>query len=96
VHLDVDIHNYYEHLVVEYITTNDYVSLYNKEFTADVCCLALNELPPRYIRHDIDMAFYLTSAQRQAMEQEVDKAMRHSLAYLLNKDTSGVLKQASS
>ena len=34
----------------------------------DVACVALNRLPPRYIRHVADLAFYQTPATRGAAE----------------------------
>lgn len=84
-HLNTDIHNYYEHLVVEYIIEKDLKAIHDKDFLADVSCLALNQLPPRYIRHDVDMAFYLTSSKRTEMTDEVAAAMEHSLFYMLKK-----------
>jgi len=85
VHLNTDIHNYYEHLVTEHITVNKYDETYDKEFIDDVSCFALNLLPSRYIRHDVDMAFYLTSGDRHNMVKEVNIAMVESLEYLLKK-----------
>src|SRR4249920_2893166 len=29
------------------------------DLLADVACVALNRMPPRYIRHEVDMTFYL-------------------------------------
>lgn len=83
-HLDLDIHNYYEKLMVEYLVTSDKYSSFDKDFMADVCCLALTRLPARYIRHEIDMSFYLSSADRLKMRAEVDDAIRAAVDYLSN------------
>ena len=32
-------------------------------FMADVACVALNKLPAKYIRHHVDMTFYMTPAE---------------------------------
>ncbi len=31
----------------------------------DIACVALNRLPPRYIRHNVDFSFYLTDLERE-------------------------------
>lgn len=89
-HLNIDIHNYYEHLVMDYINKHEDCRYYDEEFLADVCCLALNELPARYIRHEIDMAFYLSSAQRHDMALEVQYAVNNSIKYLRDKQEAEV------
>lgn len=70
------IHNYYESLVGEYLLNEalkgDEVT---QDFIEDVACLALNRLPARYVRHDVDMAFFLTTPERERMQQEVVEAV---------------------
>lgn len=83
--LDLDIHNFYEHLVIEHLEAHNLSSEYDSEFLADLCCLALSQLPARYIRHDIDMAFFLSSDERSSMSNEVDKAVTNALHYLQEK-----------
>lgn len=83
-HLDLDIHNYYEKLMVEHLSRSDDYSSFDKEFMADVCCLALTRLPARYIRHEIDMSFYLSSDDRLKMSYEVDNAIKAAVDYLSN------------
>lgn len=79
--LDNNIHNHYEHLVLDYINShlNDE---YSESFIADLICLTLNRLPPRYIRHEVDMSFYLPQSERMDMEFQVSKALNASLAFL--------------
>ncbi len=85
-HLDLDIHNYYEKLMVMHlVTTNEYAD-FDKEFMADVCCLALTRLPARYIRHEIDMSFYLSSDDRMQMNHEVSEAVKAAVQYLTDHD----------
>ena len=72
------VHNYYERLVFEDVAR---LSESHPEFTsdmlADVACVALNRLPARYVRHDVDLIFYLTEHERNAIEH----AMHESLSY---------------
>ncbi len=37
----------------------------------DVACVALNRLPPRYIRHAVDLAFYQSEKERADNERAV-------------------------
>ncbi|KJZ13551.1 competence protein ComFB [Marinomonas sp. SBI22] len=82
--LDNSIHNYYEHLVLDYINTH-FAEDHSDNFIADLICLTLNHLPPRYIRHEVDMAFYLPQSERMAMEFQVEKALKKSLTFLEGK-----------
>ena len=77
------IHNYYERLVLEEIaSTSERVTSGDKEFLADVACVALNRLPPRYIRHDVDMTFFMSPQELQEMSQKVADAVRSAIAYV--------------
>ena len=80
--LDDDIHNYYEHLVLERITKLGLDATKSPDYLADLCCLALNQVPPRYIRYEVDMAFYLPQSERNQMEMNVEHAISKALKYL--------------
>jgi len=85
------IHNYYEHLVIDYMQSEIIPDTEDKssDFFLDVACYALSKLPARYMRHEIDMAFYLESAERGKMmaqvKKEVDKAVKY-IGKNFNKD----------
>lgn len=80
--LDDDIHNYYEHLVIERITALGLDKHKTADYLADLCCLALNQVPPRYIRYEVDMAFYLPQSERKQMEMNVEHAVDKAIRYL--------------
>lgn len=69
------VHNYYERLVFQEIKEN-YLELLDEELLADMACIALNRIPPRYIRYDIDMSFFLTTEERITIEHQVRKACK--------------------
>ena len=71
------VHNYYERLVFERIHELLVVGegLRDEDFLEDVACVALNGLPAKYVRHDVDMIFYLTSDERTTMERMVREAV---------------------
>ena len=88
VKLDDDIHNYYEHLVLERISKLGLDTTKSPDYLADLCCLALNQVPPRYIRYEVDMAFYLPQSERNQMEMNVEHAISKALKYLDEADKS--------
>ena len=54
----------------------------NAELLADVACVALNRLPPRYIRHEVDFAFYLSDRERTETEAAIDEAVSSAFAFV--------------
>ncbi len=87
--LDDDIHNYYEHLILERIEMLGINKSKDSNYVADLCCLALNQVPPRYIRYEVDMAFYLPQNERQQMEMNVVNAVSKGIAFLDEKAKTG-------
>ncbi len=76
------IRNYYEQLVIDEVMNTVAKPHSDQDFLEDVTCLALNKLPPRYLRHEVDMAFYLTSSERQQMHDSVASAVREAADYV--------------
>lgn len=70
------VHNYYERLVFNEINESYSESELNEEQQADMACIALNRIPPRYIRYDIDMSFYLSPQEHMEIEETVKKAVK--------------------
>lgn len=77
-----DIHNYYEKLVTLHFDTAKFDEKYDEDFIADLFCVVLNQLPTRYIRHEVDMAFYLPPSERFEMENKVKKAITKALDFM--------------
>lgn len=78
--LNDDIHNYYEKLLIDEIQKQKIEDGYDNDTLADFCCTALNQLPPRYIRYEVDMAFYSPPSERLEMEQRVRDAVEFAKA----------------
>jgi hypothetical protein len=75
--------NYYEKQVYDEITAelgNTYRD--DPDFLADIACVALNSLPPRYIRHQVDMAFYMSSKEREHMEDVIERAVQDAIDFV--------------
>lgn len=79
-----EIHNYYEHLVFEYIDLNIVPKSKGKsdDYFLDIACVALNKLPTRYVRYEVDMAFFLHQQDRLDMQTAVSNAINEAKAYI--------------
>ncbi|MFT5164505.1 MAG: hypothetical protein ACI9FJ_003107 [Alteromonadaceae bacterium] len=84
--LDNDIHNFYEHIVIERLGMMGLDTQKDANYIADLSCIVLNQLPPRYIRYQVDMAFYLPQHERIQMEIKVKDTVDRAIEYLDNKD----------
>jgi hypothetical protein len=52
------------------------------ELLADVACVALNRLPPRYIRHEVDFVFYLSDRERVDSERHLLDAVDYAFGFV--------------
>jgi hypothetical protein len=48
----------------------------------DVACVALNRLPPRYIRHEADYAYFITERERANNELAVSEAVEYAFGFV--------------
>jgi hypothetical protein len=79
------IHNYHERFVFQAVGTaaERYPQLAKTpDLLADVACVALNRLPPRYIRHDVDFAFYLSDRERADTESAIHDAVQFAFEFV--------------
>jgi competence protein ComFB len=76
------IHNYYERLVIEKLMTLYAADDVPADMIADIACVALNRLPPRYVRHDVDMAFYLSPHEYDEIEAKVQNAINAGITFV--------------
>ncbi|MCH8536605.1 MAG: late competence development ComFB family protein [Alkalimonas sp.] len=84
--LNDDIHNYYEKLVIDHISEQGLDQGKDADYLADLSCIVLNQLPPRYIRYEVDMAFYLPQSERFEMQMKVEEAVRKAVDFLQNQN----------
>ncbi len=78
------IHNFYETLVLEAIS--DYALTDNErndtDFLEDVACVALNNLPAKYVRHDVDLMFYMTTKEYEHITSATVHAVKRAIDYV--------------
>ncbi|HJV61139.1 MAG TPA: late competence development ComFB family protein [Albitalea sp.] len=77
------IHNHHERAVFEAVrkAAPRFPHL-GGELLADVACVALNRLPSRYIRHEVDLAFYLTDRERSENERAIEEAVGFAFEFV--------------
>lgn len=82
------IRNFYEHGVFERVarSASAYPSLTDPSAILGVACIALNRLPPKYIRHDADMIFYMTASDRIELEKALDEAVATAFQFAVERE----------
>jgi hypothetical protein len=87
-HDEIDfIHNYYERLVLEAIVEQSpRAQEGDRDFLADVACVALNRMPPRYIRHDVDMTFFMSPQDIHEIHTKVVNAVADAINYVESRE----------
>lgn len=58
------------------------------ELLADVACVALNRVPPRYIRHLVDLRFFQDNNERAAVETAVKAAVVYAFQFVQSREVS--------
>jgi|TARA_B110000211_G_scaffold171257_1_gene193385 hypothetical protein len=78
------ISNYYELVVSEEIRAQlaSRVKPPAMDFMADVACVALNRLPPKYFRYEVDMAFYMSPNELFEVKQRVSQVVTEAIAFV--------------
>lgn len=78
------IRNYYEQPVAEEIHRQLAAAESREDHgkLADIACVALNRLPPRYIRYEVDMAFYMSPDELVMMREQISDAVREAIQFV--------------
>ena len=79
-----NINNYFEKLVIDEIQHQfSEGKLENDDdYLSDIACVALNQLPSRYVRHNVDMVFYMTLDEREQYHEVVEDAVLMAIDYV--------------
>ena len=82
------VRNYYEQAVFRRVNSSagEYPQLASdSEVLADVACVALNRLPPKYIRNQVDMNFFMSSEDRAKIESAVEAAVTFAFRFMASR-----------
>ncbi|MEE4202525.1 MAG: late competence development ComFB family protein [Halieaceae bacterium] len=71
--------NYYESLVLHEVGERQLHKQFDEGTVLDIICTALNQLPARYIRHPINLYFYSSQAEQDAMALKASEAVDYAL-----------------
>jgi len=88
-----DIHNYYEKLMLDHLVELGLTDQ-DPEYLADLSCIVLNQLPCKYIRYEVDLAFYLPQTERFEMVTRVKEAVLKARAFLDSPDNLKAAEQS--
>lgn len=77
-----DVSNVYEHLVLDHLKKVG--GDLSAEAQADAACLALNKLPPKYVRHAVDWMFFISAGELERINRAVDIAVTNAIARVLD------------
>jgi len=78
-----NIQNYYEKLVIEELTERGLLPDNTKQdYVEDIACVALNSLPPQYIRFEVDMGFFMEDEDHYVMHQQVKEALDAAIDFV--------------
>lgn len=82
--MNINITNYYMTPVLDKIEErlNNLKQRIDDDYIADVACVALNQLPPRYVKFKIDTSFYMTSEERAQTELAVCDAVTKAMQFV--------------
>jgi hypothetical protein len=77
------VHNHYERPV--FAAVSELASRYpylDSGDLPDVACVALNRLGSRYIRHPVDLTFFLTEKERTEMEKTIGECVVYAFEFV--------------
>ncbi|WP_299788121.1 late competence development ComFB family protein [uncultured Shewanella sp.] len=80
--MQLEIRNYYEVLLIELLSDEGLLDELPEDYLADLCCVTLNQLPVRYIRHLVDTYFFEDYNELAQMKSEIQTALEKSRAFL--------------
>ncbi|CAM2884472.1 MULTISPECIES: late competence development ComFB family protein [Vibrio] len=82
--ISVDVHNYMETLVGQVLADSQYTDRFDHEQLADLACLALSQLRPVYIRHDIDFLSALSEERLVVLKKYSETAVEAALTMIVD------------
>lgn len=84
------IRNFYEQHVFDRVSRGmaHHPEIKGAEALLDVACIALNRLPPKYIRYDADLFFYMTPKERTEIEAALDEAVQAAVEFVARREAA--------
>lgn len=80
--MQLEIRNYYEVILLDMLRDEGLLEELAEDYLSDLCCVTLNQLPVRYVRHLVDTYFFEDYSELNAMKNEIQTALEKSRAFL--------------
>lgn len=80
--MQLEIRNYYEVMLMEILRDSGLMDELPEDYLADLCCVTLNQLPVRYVRHLVDTYFFEDYSEINSMKNEIQTALEKARAFL--------------
>ena len=77
-----NIRNYYENWVLEELEDLAKDKVMEEDTLTDIIGVSVNHWPPRDIRHEVDMVYYLSPVEYEEMRDKVRPAVKNALRYV--------------
>lgn len=76
--------NYFESMVYDRIKHKlaGTSAAHDDDYIADVACIALNQLPARYVRHIVDTRFFESEEEHRLNATSVERAVSYAIGFL--------------
>jgi len=85
------VHNHHETEVFDKVmqaASRDPRLAQNRELLIDAACIALNSLKPHYVRHDVDLRFYMSDMESTENFAAIDAAVESALKFVLSREAA--------
>ncbi len=79
-----EVHNYMEKIVGQLFVENELDKRFTADQLQDIACIALSQLRPIYIRHDIDFIAALAARKREFYYQQAQVAIDSAIHMILD------------
>ncbi|CAH0535152.1 hypothetical protein VST7929_02813 [Vibrio stylophorae] len=73
--ISAEVHNYVERILGQKIYEFGLHDKYSADQLADLCCLVLNQIPPRYIRHNVDLLYAMSESEQIELSRRVTETL---------------------
>lgn len=80
--LSGEVQNFTEILVEEEFEALGLIRNHGREYVQDLFCLVLNQLPPHYLRHTIDVRINMTEKDRADISTKISSAIQQAQSIL--------------
>ncbi|MDR9826583.1 late competence development ComFB family protein [Vibrio sp. FNV 38] len=82
--INFEVHNYMETLVSKVFVEMHLDQQFNDDQLADITCIALGQLKPLYIRHDVDFLSSLPEDRLLSMTEKTFVAINNAIEFIIN------------